>query len=168
MALNMRFEKDIVFYINNSIVEKIDDCIKLASPNEASGFILGYIEEVNNINGDFSYNYYSTSFHCVESSIGSAVSFLLDNDQKILELSEHLMKNENLKLIAIFHSHPAGTTPSSTDKLSMKIYHKSGLKKFTHLIWIIVDSQNKEMNGFIYLSNKLTRIKLMVSNNENL
>ena len=86
----------------------------------------------------------------------------------LIELLEHLMKNENLKLIAILHSHPAGTTPSSTDKRSMKYYHNSGLKNFTHLVWIIVDSRNKEMNGFIYLSNKLTQIRLIVSNNENL
>ncbi len=163
----MRFEKDIVFYISNTIAEKIDTCIKLASPNEASGYILGNIQENNN-NGDFNYNYYSVSFYCIESSIGSTVSFILDNDQKMLELSEHLMKNENLKLIAILHSHPVGTTPSSTDKRNMKYYHNSGLKKFTHLIWIIVDSQNKEMNGFIYLSNKLTQIKLIVSSYENL
>jgi proteasome lid subunit RPN8/RPN11 len=163
----MRFEKDIVFHISNTIAEKIDTCIKLASPNEASGYILGNIQENNN-NGDFNYNYYSVSFYCIESSIGSTVSFILDNDQKMLELSEHLMKNENLKLIAILHSHPVGTTPSSTDKHNMKYYHNSGLKKFAHLIWIIVDSQNKEMNGFIYLSNKLTQIKLRVSSNENL
>ncbi len=164
MELNMRFEKDIVFNIRKNIVEKIDTCIKLASPNEASGFILGNIQEVNNNDGDFSYNYESVSFHCIESSMGSTVSFLLDNDQKMLELSEHLMKNENLKLIAILHSHPAGTTPSSIDKCSMKYYHNSGLKKFTHLIWIIVDSRNNEMNGFIYLSNKLTQIQLIVGN----
>ena len=157
----MRFEKDIVFNISNNIVEKINSCIKLASSNEASGFILGNIHEINN-DGDFNYNYFSTSFHCIESSIGSPISFLLGNDQKILELSEHLMKNENLKLIAILHSHPAGTTPSSTDKHNMKYYHNSGLKKFTHLIWIIVDSRNKKMNGFIYLNNKLTQIKLIV------
>ncbi|MBY9014756.1 MAG: Mov34/MPN/PAD-1 family protein [Candidatus Lokiarchaeota archaeon] len=164
----MRFEKDIVFYISNNIVEKINNCIKLASPNEANGFILGYIQEVNNNNGDFNYNYYSVSFHCIESNKGSTVSFLLDDDRKILELSDHLMKNENLKLIAILHSHPTGTTPSSTDKHSMKYYHNSGLKKFTHLIWIIVDSRKKEMNGFIYLRNKLTQIKLILSTYENL
>jgi len=163
MELNMRYEKDIVFYISNTIIEKIDTCIKLASPNEASGFILGNIQEINNNNGDFSYNYYSVSFHCIKSSTGSTVSFLLDNDQKILELSDHLMKNENLKLIAILHSHPSGTTPSSTDKINMKYYHNSGLKKFTHLIWIILDSRNNEMNGFIYLSNKLTQINLILS-----
>ena len=162
----MRFEKDIVFYVSNTIVEKIDTCIKLASPNEASGYIIGNIQEVNNNKDNFSYNYHSSSFHCIESSIGSTVSFILDNDQKMLELSEYLMKNENLKLIAILHSHPAGTTPSSTDKKNMKYYHNSGLKKFAHLIWIIVDSRNKEMNGFIYLNNKLTQIKLIISSNE--
>ena len=48
----MRFEKDIVFYINNTIAEKIDTCIKLATPNEANGYILGKIQEFNN-DGDF-------------------------------------------------------------------------------------------------------------------
>jgi len=163
----MRFEKDIVFYISNTVAEKIDTCIKLASPNEANGYILGNIQEINN-NGDFNYNYFSTSFQCIESTKGSNISFFLDNEQKMLELEEHLMKNETLKLIAILHSHPAGTTPSSTDKHYMKYYHNSGLKKFAHLIWIIVDSQNKEMNGFIYLSNKFTQINLILSAYENL
>ena len=156
----MRFEKDIVFYINDTIVEKINNCIKLASPNEANGYILGNIQEANN-NGDFNYNYSSVSFQCIESAKGSEISFFLDNEQKMLELNTQ-MKNENLKLIAILHSHPAGTTPSSTDKHNMKYYHNSGLKKFTHLIWIIVDSRNKKMNGFIYLNNKLTQIKFIV------
>ena len=159
----MRFEKDIVFCINNNLVEKIGNCIKLASPNEASGYVLGNIQEINN-NGDFNYNYFSSSFQCIESTKGSEISFFLDNEQKMLELQEHLIKNENLKLIAILHSHPSGTTPSSTDKHYMKHYHNSGFKNFAHLIWIIVDSQNKDMNGFIYLSNKLTQIKLIVGN----
>jgi len=156
----MRFEKDIVFYISDNVIEKIDTCIEIASPKEANGYILGEIQEVNK-NGDYNYNYYSVSFQCIESAKGSTVSFLLDNDQKMLELNAQI-KNENLKLIAILHSHPAGTTPSSTDKHYMKKYHNSGFKNFAHLIWIIVDSQNKEMNGFVYLSNKLTQIKLII------
>jgi proteasome lid subunit RPN8/RPN11 len=167
MELDMRFENDIVFHISNSIVENIDNCIKKASPNEASGFILGSIQEISNKNGEFNYNYKSVSFHCMESNIGSTISFLLDNDQKILELSEHLMKDKQLKLVAILHSHPAGTTPSSTDKFNMKYYHNSGLKNFSHLIWIIIDSRNKKMEGFIYLSNKLTQIKVTASSFEN-
>jgi len=158
----MRFEKDIVFYVNDTIVEKINNCIKLASPNEANGYILGNIQEVNN-NGDFNYNYSSLSFHCIDSTKGSEISFFLDNEQKMLELNAQI-NNENLKLIAILHSHPAGTNPSSTDKHNMKYYHNSGLKKFTHLIWIIVDSRNNKMKGFIYLNNKLTQIKLIVGN----
>jgi len=164
----MRFEKDIVFNINTDIIKNIDNCIKLTFPNEASGYILGSIQEVIKDSGDYSYNYNSVSFHCIESGVESTVSFILDNDQKILELSEHLMKNKKLKLIAVLHSHPAGATPSSTDKHNMKYYHNSGLKKFTHLIWIIVDSRNRKMNGFLYLNNKLTQIKLIVSSNENL
>ena len=45
----------------------------------------------------------------------------------------------------------------------MKYYHNCGIKKFTHLVWIIVDSRNKIVNGFIYLGNKLTQIRIELS-----
>ena len=155
----MKFEKDVVFYINDNIVEKIDNCIKLASPNEASGYVLGIIQEINN-NGDFKYKYYSKDFQCIDSSNKSPVAFLLDNDDMLIKLSTTISKNNNLKLIAIFHSHPAGANPSGVDKKCMKSYHNCGIKKFKHLIWIIMDSRSKEINGFIYLKNKLLQIAI--------
>ncbi len=155
----MRLEKDIVFVISNDLISKINKCIEFAYPNEACGFLFGDIKEINN-KGDFKYTYYSEIFQCIESSVLSPASFLLDNDTKILELSNTMLKNKRLKLLAIFHSHPAGANPSTIDKKRMKYYHNCGIKKFTHLIWIIVDSRNKDVNGFIYLDNKLTQIKI--------
>jgi proteasome lid subunit RPN8/RPN11 len=93
----------------------------------------------------------------------SPTSFILDNDEKLLELSNITLKEERLQIIAIFHSHPAGANPSSFDRKSMKYYHNCGIKKFTHLVWIIVDSRNKNINGFIYLENKLFQIRVEVS-----
>ena len=158
----MRFEEDITFVIRRGLIRRINKCIDDTNPNEACGFLFGDIQEINN-QGDFKYTYLCKFFQCIESSISSPVSFLLDNDEKILELSNITAKNESLNLIAIFHSHPAGANPSSFDKKSMKYYHNCGVKKFTHLVWIIVDSRNKDINAFMYLENKLTQIRIEIS-----
>jgi len=155
----MRLEKDIVFVVGRGLTKKINECIEKAYPNEACGFMFGDIQEYNN-NDDFKYTYYSKVFQCIESSKLSPVAFLLDNDQKILELSKIISNDKKLQLLAIFHSHPAGANPSSVDKKCMKHYHNCGIKNFNHLVWIIVDSRNKDINGFIYLYNKLTQIKI--------
>ena len=160
----MKFENDIAFILSKEMINNIDKCIKESHPNEACGFLFGDIMEFNN-HGDFKYTYYCKKFHCVESSLLSPVSFLIDNDERILELSNITVQNIKLKLIAIFHSHPAGAYPSSYDKKSMKYYHNCGIKKFTHLVWIIVNSRNKNINGFMYLDNKLTQIKIVVIDN---
>jgi proteasome lid subunit RPN8/RPN11 len=158
----MRFEEDIIFLISRDLIISINKCIEKAYPNESCGFIFGDIQEFND-KGNFKYKYYSKFFQCIESSRTSPVSFLIDNDDQILELSNLTLNKKDLNLLAIFHSHPAGAKPSSIDKKCMKYYHNCGIKKFTHLIWIIVDSRNKDINGFIYLDNKLTQIKIEVS-----
>ena len=158
----MRFEKDIAFVICRDLISNFNKCIEKAYPNEACGFIFGDVKEFRN-KGDFKYKYSSEMFQCIESSILSPASFLIDNDKQILELSNITLKIKGLKLLAIIHSHPAGANPSIIDKKCMKYYHNCGIKKFTHLVWVIVDSRNKDINGFIYLDNKLTQIKIEVS-----
>jgi len=159
MTYNMRFENDIIFVFDKNIINELEQCIENATPNEACGLIFGEIQEIN-INGDFKYRYFSNGFQCVESSNKSPVAFLLDNDDMLIKLSATISKNNNLKLLAIFHSHPTGANPSRVDKKCMKSYHNCGVKKFKHLIWIIMDSRSKEINGFIYLKNKLLQIAI--------
>lgn len=160
----MRFEKDIVFILNKDIVSKINKYIHESYPNEACGFLLGDIVE-SSIHGDFKYTYCCEKIQNIESSIISPASFLLDNDEKILELSNIMIKEEGLKLIAVFHSHPSGANPSNFDKKTMKYYHNCGIKKYAHLVWLIVDSRNKHINGFMYLNNRLTQIEIIVNRN---
>jgi proteasome lid subunit RPN8/RPN11 len=158
----MRIENDIVFNLNKDIISKLNKCIHESSPNEACGFFFGDITESNH-NGDFRYTYSCEKIQCIESRTLNPVSFLIDNDEKMLELSNIVIKKERLKLIAVFHSHPSGANPSSVDKKCMRYYHNCGIKKFTHLVWIIVDSSSQKINGFLYLNNKLTQIKIVVS-----
>ncbi len=154
----MRFENDIVFVITEDLIKILDNCIENAYPNEACGFFFGNIQEIND-SGNFKYRYNSEIFQCIESSMSSPASFLMDNDLKLLE-SNITFKKKDQKLVAIFHSHPTGAHPSSIDKKSMKYYHNCGIKKFTHLVWVIVDSKNKRINGFMYLDNKLNQIRI--------
>jgi proteasome lid subunit RPN8/RPN11 len=142
----MRFENDIIFFIDKFIINELEKCIENATPNEAFGLIFGEIQEINN-NGVFKYKYYP-------------VAFLIDNDDMLIKLATTILKNNNLKLIAFFHSHPAGASPSGVDKKCMKSYHNCGIKKFKHLIWIIMDSRSEEINGFIYIENKLLQIAI--------
>lgn len=158
----MRFEKDITFIVSKDILGSITKCIENAHPNEACGFVFGTVREFNS-KGDYKYKYYGEIFQCVESSILTPTSFLINNDMKLLELSKTKFEKSDAKLLAIFHSHPVGAIPSSLDKKSMKYYHNCGIKKFSHLVWIIVDASNQNINGFIYLDNKLYQIKVKVS-----
>ena len=89
----MRFEKDITFVLGRNIIGNINNCIDKAYPNESCGFILGKIQEFNN-KGDFKYRYNSEIFQCIESSISNPASFLIDNDTKILELSNITLKKK--------------------------------------------------------------------------
>jgi len=159
MKYKMRFENDIIFFFDKILINELEQCIEKATPNEACGLIFGEIQQINN-NGDFKYKYYSKDFQCIDSSNKSPIAFLLNNDDMLIKLSTTISKNNNLKLIAIFHSHPAGANPSGADKKCMKSYHNCGIKKFKHLIWIIMDSRSKEINGFIYLKNKLLQIAI--------
>ncbi|GAG79272.1 unnamed protein product, partial [marine sediment metagenome] len=79
MKYKMRFENDIIFFIDKNIFNELEQCIENATPNEACGLIFGEIQEINN-NGDFKYKYYSKDFQCIASSNKSPVAFLLDND----------------------------------------------------------------------------------------
>ena len=45
----------------------------------------------------------------------------------------------------------------------MKLLYKSELKQFKNQIWTIMDSQNKQINGFIYLNDELMQIKIVMT-----
>ena len=98
----MRFEKDIIFVLSKDIFSKINKCIEESAPNEACGFLFGEIDEIDN-QGDFNYIYRSKLIQCIESSTTSPVSFSVDNDDQILEISNITIQNKELKLIAVFH-----------------------------------------------------------------
>ena len=157
--MKIQEEKDITFHVSKRILPLFIKCVKKASPNEASGLIFGNVEQYKQM-GEYQYHYFSKYFECIESNYKSPVAFLLDDDEILYQIAVKVEQQQELKLIGVFHSHPSGTTPSSVDYNVMKTFHNANITKFKHLIWIIMDSQNDEINGFMTFKGALTQIQV--------
>lgn len=161
----MKFEKDIILFINKNLFEEIKYCVENASPNEACGLIFGKIQEQQkpNCEDEYSYYYYGYNFECIESSYKSPIAFLMDDYMKLIDLSKKYSKN--FQLLSIFHSHPGSAYPSGVDIPYMKKYYESGITKFKHLIWTIINAKSKELNGYIFILDELKQISVQFKEN---
>lgn len=163
----MKYEKDIILFIDEEFLNQIKHCVKKATPNEACGLIFGQIKEQQKTNSDdeYSYYYYAYKFECIESSHKSPVAFLMDDYEKLIELSNTYSRELNYQLLSIFHSHPGSAYPSGVDIPYMEGYYKSGITKFKHLIWTIMDTMIEELNGFIYIFDEIKQILVQIRKN---
>ncbi len=159
----MQIEKDIILFVNVEVLEDIKLCVMKAKPNEACGLIFGKIEEQKKSNSkdEFFYHFYGIKFECIESSHKSPIAFLMDDYNKLIEISSTYSKEYNYQLISIFHSHPGSAYPSGIDIPYMEGYYKSGVSKFKHLIWTIMNANSEKLNGFIYIFNELKQIQIL-------
>ncbi len=157
----MKFENNIKFIINNPILEQMKSCVKNGSPNEACGLVFGQIKEINFEEG-FQYHFIGQHFKCIESDNKSTVAFLIENVEELFKIYQEAVEKLKLRLISIFHSHPAGSHPSGVDLSNMKFLDKCGIKAFKNQIWTIMDATNYEINGFIYFNKVLMQIDLKI------
>ena len=74
----MKFEKNIKIIIPKKLFLQLQECSRIASPNEACGLIFGDIQELKNEDG-YQYIYSAKKFECIRSSEPSPVAFLMDN-----------------------------------------------------------------------------------------
>ncbi|MFX1417995.1 MAG: Mov34/MPN/PAD-1 family protein [Promethearchaeota archaeon] len=158
----MKSEKDVILFINTEIAKDIEICVDKASPNEACGLIFGKILEHQKSNSEFEYHYNSYKYECMESSEKSPVAFLMDDYPKLIDISKLYSKNYNYQLLSIFHSHPGSAYPSGVDIPYMESFYKSGIPKFKHIIWTIMDANSKELNGFLYILGELNQISIKI------
>ena len=100
------------------------------------------------------------------------MSFLIRNIEKLNELilEELQSETQKIQLISIFHSHPSGNYPSATDINHMRYLDNFGensskftSKAFKNLIWLIIDANDYEINGFIYFENEIQEIDIIIS-----
>ncbi|MFX0073176.1 MAG: Mov34/MPN/PAD-1 family protein [Candidatus Hermodarchaeota archaeon] len=175
----MKYEKDMVLFIDHEIYNKMKECVKRANPNEACGLLFGTSEEIKNpkIKDDFFYHYLGKRFECIQSDKKSPVSFLIDNIEYLHEIIENKIKeskiSKDLRLISIFHSHPGSAYPSGFDEDYMqfldefsKIPNKYISRTFKNQIWTIINANNYNLNGFIYLQNDFLQIEVKIINKD--
>jgi len=170
----MKLEKDLILFLTKEIYERMKNCVRNSSPNEAFGLILGPAPKEIALSspGEFQYHYIGEIFECIKSSEASPVSFLIDNTPELFKIIESAMKKYNQRLLSIFHSHPSGTHPSGFDLHYMKFLVESYKKLYNskykvrvgikNQIWTIMDGNNFKMNGFIYLEEEIQQIQLII------
>ncbi|TFG08391.1 MAG: hypothetical protein EU539_02490 [Promethearchaeota archaeon] len=171
----MRFEKDMVIFIPEKIFEEMKSCVDSASPNEACGLLFGVLNQIKNpeIENDFFYHYHIKKFECIESDQKSTVSFLINNIETLHEIIEEKRKEDssskNLNLLSIFHSHPGSAYPSGFDENHMRYLDKFSKlpnnyvsKTFKNQIWTIMNANNFDLNGFIYLQDEFLQIEVKI------
>ena len=172
----IEYQKDIKLYIPKEILSGLKTCIQAAYPNEACGIVFGEISQIPNkvLENDYFYHYTAKKFSCIKSDKKSMVAFLIKN---IEELHQTIVKSmlelgikETTRLISIFHSHPSGNRPSTTDIDNMRFLnefsnldHKFISKAFKNLIWLIMDGSSFELRGFIYLNSRLYEIDIIIN-----
>jgi proteasome lid subunit RPN8/RPN11 len=98
-------------------------------PNESCAFLLGKNDSVVEILP-------------MQNADESAMSFSIE-PQEVLRAYD-LAESKKLRVIGIFHSHPAGPAPSSTDRKFMEI---------NPVVWLIYSTTEEEFKAFVYDSD---------------
>jgi proteasome lid subunit RPN8/RPN11 len=170
----MKKQNDIQLLLDPKILLDLIKCVENAFPSEACGLIFGNILEIPNEQqeDDYYYQYVCRNFHCISSDESSSVSFLIANEELLHDIifneTQASANNNEIRLISVFHSHPKGTSPSLTDMDQMKyldyfssINHNYGNKAFKHLIWVIMDAVNHNLDGYIYFEREIQQVKIL-------
>jgi proteasome lid subunit RPN8/RPN11 len=158
----MKFEKDIILTLPQELVKDLKSCVINANPNEACGLIFGDIKEFK-LDEGYQYHYIAQKFECFESDKKSPVSFLIENIEKLNEVWQNAAQKFDLRLVSIFHSHPAGASPSGIDHDNMVYLDNCGNKAFKNQIWSIMDGQNFNLNAYIFFNQEIMRVTVKIN-----
>jgi proteasome lid subunit RPN8/RPN11 len=131
--------KDIL--IPKPIFDDMIEHCRTAFPNEACGILAGRNNEVTRI-------YKMTN---IESS---PVSYMLDSKEQFQVMKD--MRQNNLYMLAIFHSHPSSVAYPSTKDVELAFYDD--------VFYIIVSLLGKEpvVKGYSIISGKIEEIAIVI------
>ena len=126
--------------------EQIGDLIRIAKdalPNECCAFLLGNLNEDGNV----------VKILPMRNIDESPISFSIDPEE-ILNVY-NLADSKGMQVTAIFHSHPAKATPSSTDVKFMQV---------NPVIWIIYSTTENQLKAFVYDEEMVKEIAIRIIN----
>jgi len=126
---------------SNVFQEMIAYC-KAGYPNEACGILAGKDNEVSKI-------------YKMTNTENSPVTYMLDSKEQFKAMKD--MRDNDLSMLAIFHSHPSSAAYPSAKDVSLAFYEDS--------VYIIVSLMNKEpiVKGFLIREGKIQEIELKIS-----
>lgn len=129
------------FYIPKDIFDELISHCKEASPHEACGILAGKGNEASNI-------YKMTNIE------KSPVSYFMDSKEQFKVMKD--IRGNNLKMLAIFHSHPSSQAYPSPKDLSLAFYEDA--------VYIIVSLIEKEpvVKGYLMREGKIEEIGIVV------
>ena len=129
------------FYIPKDIFDELISHCKDASPNEACGILAGIENKASRI-------YKMTNIE------KSPVSYLMDSKEQFKVMKD--IRENNLKMLAIFHSHPSSQAYPSAKDLNLAFYEDS--------IYIIVSliESDPAVKGFLIKEGKIKEVAIAV------
>ncbi|HEX2106876.1 MAG TPA: M67 family metallopeptidase [Nitrososphaera sp.] len=122
--------------------QELLEIAKHALPNESCAFLLG--EHNNGIK--------VSAILPMRNADESPVTFSIDPVE--LLNAYNLAENKGMEIAAIFHSHPAKASPSSTDRMYMQI---------NPVVWLIYSTTENEVKAFVYEGENIREIAIMIT-----
>ncbi|KAF0145284.1 MAG: hypothetical protein FD156_1115 [Nitrospirae bacterium] len=129
------------FYIPKDIFDEMISHCKEACPNEACGILAGKENKASKI-------------YKMANIEKSPVSYFMDSKEQFKAMKD--IRENNLKMLAIFHSHPSSQAYPSAKDLNLAFYEDS--------IYIIVSLMEKEpaAKGFLIKGGKIKEVAIAV------
>ena len=129
------------FYIPKDIFDELISHCKDAFPNEACGILAGKENKASKI-------YKMTNIE------KSPVSYFMDSKEQFKVMKD--IRENNLEMVAIFHSHPSSPAYPSNKDLNLAFYEDS--------IYIIVSLIEKEpaVKGYLMREGKIEEVGITV------
>lgn len=154
-----RFKRndEILIAVSDSVVGKMRTCAREADPYEGCALLFGEKGTHEIEGGTMRVEYLVERVDCIPSSKLSQVSFIIEDTETFYKYWSQAAR-EGMKLVGIFHSHPAPAYPSGVDVDNMILMHEGNFK---HSIWIILGSRGK-LNAFIYFQGKIQQVNLHI------
>ena len=129
--------------INQTQLTELVDIATSSLPNESCALLAGEVKDMK-IWKDIRV----IEIFAVRNADQSVISFSVD-EMELIKLYERA-EAKGLQIVGIFHSHPSGPTPSSTDVEFMRI---------NPIVWLIYSSNTHEFRAHI-LENELEDVEM--------
>src|SRR5271157_944065 len=159
-VFSMNVTTQITIQYSRAKLGEMEECARRAKPYESCALLFGTKFPAPNPSKTSTQVVYSVErVDCIPSSRLSEVSFVIEDYETFLERWK-AADALGLKLVGVYHSHPAPAAPSGTDKQNMRWMDESNFK---FAVWVIQSMlKNHATNAFIYTQNQFFKVPIQI------